>query len=357
MKPKVLQSTRNSDQEQTGNGETYILSPPPRPGTVWWRIATFLALSSWIFGLLAVACWWILSIILLPAYPIPASASLALFVALLVAPLNVPPPLPIKQFLKFSLSSAFKYFPVTVVYEDFEALNEKRPFVVGYEPHSVLPQGICAFCEYAADSPPLGLQKARILVSSAAFWAPVMRHLWWWLGCRPASRSVAKKLLLKGHTVALCPGGVQECIYMQPGVEVAYLKSRRGFIRLALEAGSPIVPVFAFGQSKMFQYIRPLLDPPHFGLVPKTLWARIARRIGYAPMIIWGLWGTAMPRPVALRIVVGKPIDVPLLGGDKQGASPELVDLYLKKFIVELENLYKRHKKEAGYMNEDLIVY
>jgi 1-acyl-sn-glycerol-3-phosphate acyltransferase len=358
MKPKVSQHSRKHGSDRQQNGEPYVLSPPPRPETVLWRIATFLALSSWIFGLLAVACWWVLTILLLPAYPASASASLGVFVALLVAPLNLSPPAPVQQFLKFSLSSAFKYFPVTVVYEDFEALNKKRPFVVGYEPHSVLPQGICAFCEYAADSPPLGLQKARILVSSAGFWAPVMRHLWWWLGCRPASRSVAKKLLSKGHTVALCPGGVQECIYMQPGVEVAYLKNRRGFIRLALEAGAPIVPVFAFGQSKMFRYLRPLLDPPHFGLVPKSLWARIARRIGYAPMIVWGLWGTAMPRPVALRIVVGKPIDVPPFDGDKQiGVNPKLVDMYLKKFIVELENLYKRHKKEAGYLDEDLIVY
>jgi 2-acylglycerol O-acyltransferase 2 len=54
----------------------------------------------------------------------------------------------------------------------------------------VLPQGICAFSPYASAALPPALHRTRILVSSAAFWAPVMRHLWWWMGCRPVSRKV-----------------------------------------------------------------------------------------------------------------------------------------------------------------------
>ena len=39
--------------------------------------------------------------------------------------------------------------------------------------------------------------------------APIMRNLWWWLGCRPVSRECFAALLRKGRSVALCPGGVQ----------------------------------------------------------------------------------------------------------------------------------------------------
>lgn len=34
-----------------------------------------------------------------------------------------------------------------------------------------------SFCPYAVDSLPAGLKNTRILASSAAFWAPVMRHM------------------------------------------------------------------------------------------------------------------------------------------------------------------------------------
>lgn len=66
--------------------------------------------------------------------------------------------------------------PPQVVWEDKDAFKQ-GPYVVAYEPHSVLPQGICIFSQYATDAVPPALANARILASSAAFWAPVMRHL------------------------------------------------------------------------------------------------------------------------------------------------------------------------------------
>lgn len=317
-------------------------------------IAVFLALSSWIFGLIAVFFWWALSFALFPFFPITCAVSVSILAALLAAPLEIPPPHFITRFLSFTITSGYRYFPVKVVYEDKDALHSGRPYIIGYEPHSVLPQGICAFCEHAPPgSLPPGLSRVRILVSSAGFWAPVMRHLWWWLGCRPASRAVMKALLNKGTTVALCPGGVRECIYMRAGTEVAYLKRRQGFVRLALQHGVPLVPVFAFGQSNLYGYIRLFFDFPR-GVVPRSAWARFTRRIGFVPMFVWGRWGTAIPRREPLIIVVGAPIEVP----HTPEPSMELVEEYLGKFIHALEALFEKHKKAAGYpMDEKLTVH
>lgn len=74
---------------------------------------------------------------------------------------------------------------------------------------------------------------ARVAVTDSLFLAPFMRHLAWWMGLRSASREVLLGCLLAGESVALCPGGVQECFHMsrEPDQELAFLRSRTGFVR------------------------------------------------------------------------------------------------------------------------------
>ena len=50
------------------------------------------------------------------------------------------------------------------------------------------------------------------------FWVPGLRHLWHWLGMRPVSKAVIQQLLRSGTSIALCPGGVAECLHMRHGV-------------------------------------------------------------------------------------------------------------------------------------------
>lgn len=317
------------------------------------QLQVFLTLSTWVSGLIILNAWWIVDLIILPKHPLVAIACIAFKIGLLLVPLRVEPPSFVKRFLRFSLVAAHHYFPVQVVYEDRQALeNTDHPYVIGYEPHSVLPQGICAFCSYAVDGLPAGLKQTRILASSAAFWAPVMRHMWWWLGIRPVSRKCFATLLGKGRSVALCPGGIKEVLFMERGKEVAYLRKRHGFVRMALQAGAPLVPVFAFGQSDMYSYCRLFYDFPKH-LIPRAQWARLARRIGYVPMIIWGWCFSFMPKQVPLYIVVGKPIPVPKV----EQPSAEQVEDYLQRFIAEEERIFREHREAAGQAGVELTVY
>nr|AID16200.1 diacylglycerol acyltransferase type 2 [Ettlia oleoabundans] len=316
------------------------------------RLAVFFTLSTWIFGLIAVSLWWVVDLLLLPR-PI-AFAGLATKVFLLALPLRLPPPTFVRRFLRFSMVAAYEYFPVKVVWEGEGDDYDNGPFVIGYEPHSVLPQGICIFCQYATDAVPRGLANTRILVSSAGFWAPIMRHLWWWLGCRPVSRNCFQALLKKGRSVAVCPGGIKECMYMEreSGRECIYLRKRHGFVRLALQAGAPLVPVFAFGQTDLYSYCRLFFDWPR-NLIPRAQWTSIVRRLGYVPMIVWGWMGSFMPKQVPMYIVVGKPIPVPTV----EEPTQEQVEEYLQRFISEMERLFAEHKEAASHPHASLTIY
>lgn len=50
-----------------------------------------------------------------------------------------------------------------------------------------------------------------------------------------------RHLLGRGTSVVLTPGGVRECLYLQQGTEALFLRNRKGFVKLALEAGAPLV--------------------------------------------------------------------------------------------------------------------
>jgi hypothetical protein len=150
---------------------------------------------------------------------------------------------------------------------------------------------------------------------SKCFHIPIVRHLWFWLGSRPATAAGAARLLRAGHSIALTPGGVRECGLLKKGREAVYLKRRTGFIRLALAAGAPIVPVFCFGQTDAYSFA--LAGPP---LMPRKWAARLAKVLRFWPMLMWGAGGSPLPHRVKLTVVVGSPIEVP--AGLMDRASP-----------------------------------
>jgi diacylglycerol O-acyltransferase 2, plant len=110
-------------------------------------------------------------------------------------------------------------------------------FHAGLEPHSILPIAVPALMNTLSEVLPDTCRNCHGLATSIAFWIPWGRQVWWWLDLRPATRQMFDRLLKQGKTVCLTPGGVQECLYMQPGHEVAFLTKRMGFIKVAVQNG------------------------------------------------------------------------------------------------------------------------
>jgi hypothetical protein len=120
---------------------------------------------------------------------------------------------------------------------------EGHAFRAGVEPHGVLPIALPTIFNNLIDRLPPSIGSCYGVATSTVFRLPIMRQVWWWLDLRPASRTCFHELLDEGHSVAVAPGGVQECIYMGPGKEVVFLRKRLGFVRIALQHGC--VPISA----------------------------------------------------------------------------------------------------------------
>jgi len=216
------------------------------------------------------------------------------------------------------------------------AAGAATPLLVVAEPHSVLPLAVLLAFHPAAQPlihpahrPPQALVGSRLLASSACFAVPLVRHVWWWLGLRPADRATVRAGLAAAATgagppaLALCPGGVAEVAFLTPTpppplpkTETLFLTARTGFVREALRAGAALLPAFCLGQTALFRWTHP-------PLLPRPALERLARAIGFMPLWAHNGWGAPLPvRGASLTLLVGGPVEG-TAGGSGSGGGGE----------------------------------
>lgn len=227
-----------------------------------------------------------------------------------------------------------EYLGLKVCVVDKEAIDNSGPSIFVIEPHDVLPLGISIF----HDS--LGLwptHKTLAAVSSAIFSVPLMRHVFTWCDAIDVSKKRIVNSLDRGYSVAVCPGGAQEAAYMENDKEIVlFLKSRMGLVKLCLENGTPLIPSFCFGQRKIFDYWVPPFKPLH----------SFCRQYGYVPVFFFGYFGLPFgpPKPTPLTVVVGKPIEIPLI----ENPTKENLEVYHGKLLSAIENIFEENKAAHG---------
>jgi len=217
-------------------------------------------------------------------------------------------------------------------------LKQKQAYIFGLHPHSVMPFGsMIAFNNEVAvpDLPDSNFSELfpgidfRVLAATFCFYIPGYRDLLLFGGVVDAARYSAQHVLASGKSLVLVPGGATEALHCKPDVDVVYLKRRRGFVKLALETGASLVPVFSFNENNTY------------GLSENKMLDGIKKKFQSIFGISMPLVTNIMPKAAPITVVVGAPIPCPKVDGEP---SDEMVVKYLDIYIESLTELYNTNK-------------
>ncbi|XP_035287880.1 2-acylglycerol O-acyltransferase 3b isoform X1 [Anguilla anguilla] len=234
------------------------------------------------------------------------------------------------------------YFPVKIV--KTAELSPNRNYILGSHPHGIMCAGaftsFCTGCSGFSQAFP-GM-RPTLAILAGLFKMPLYREYLMSAGMCPVSRPSLEFLLSgngTGNVVVIVIGGAAESLACFPGMNTVVMRQRKGFVRLALECGADLVPVYSFGENELFKQV---VFPE--GSVMRVLQTAFKKVMGFAPCLFIGQsWGL-VPYSVPVTTVVGSPISVPQVSRP----SEEMVDHYHSLYMEALTQLFHAHKTSCG---------
>ncbi|KXN66471.1 diacylglycerol acyltransferase [Conidiobolus coronatus NRRL 28638] len=239
-----------------------------------------------------------------------------------------------------------EYFDMKII-KTSDILPTKN-YIFAYHPHGIVPYGMfsamnsncCGFDELYP-----GI-KLNLKVGAVNLGLPLLKEIGLYFGVQLVSKKSIKKTLAKeGNSVVLNVGGGAEMIFSVPGTAKLIIKNRYGFIKIALETGSDLVPVYAFGENSTYNQSPVDQTSSNFWLKREFY----KKTNFFLPMIsgrgIFPNTKGAFPLNVPIRIVVGKPINVEKV----ERPTEEQIHEFYDKYCSELEALYNEYKDEFWY--------
>jgi hypothetical protein len=229
--------------------------------------------------------------------------------------------------------------------------------IFAFVPHGIFPFPIALAVLPEIAQRAFGIFRPVVATATALF--PIVRDMLMWVDKVDASRACVDQALDQGSRIGIVPGGIAEIFkgYPKPGTlpNEEYSIVGKGFLRLAIKHGVPVVPVYCFGATKMFKRLHlPLLE--NLSLVLRI-----------SLVVFFGACGLPIPFRQKLLYVMGQPI-MPGSGGSGSDNDntvsttattngiimDQQVDDMHARFCDELLRLFDHHKEAYGWSHKSL---
>ncbi|KAL9963500.1 hypothetical protein ACROYT_G027011 [Oculina patagonica] len=184
--------------------------------------------------------------------------------------------------------------------------------------------------------------------------SPIFRDIAMAVGAVNVHRDSCKFVLTQqgpGHSVAIVIGGVSDALNTCANSYVLTLERRRGFVKLALETGSPLVPVFGFGQNNVFRRL-PKVSLLQTYQTERSKWEKWAKLFLKACLLVPFARFCVMPDSGQITVVVGSPIPVKKV----ENPSEEEINQLHSEYVRKLKELFDEHRDACGESKETELV-
>lgn len=189
---------------------------------------------------------------------------------------------------------------------------------------------------------------ARMMADHMWFRLPVTGRVFAMAGAVDGTRDNAVRLLKEGELVLTYPGGVREITSGRFGREHIDWDGRRGFARVAIEAGVPVVPIVGVGVNSGLVFISDgrllgrLLFQRILRLGPDYADYRNPLAVGIIPVPLPLSVAVSAPLPCRLTYFVGEPVYPPEGACEDDGGQEER---FARQVIAAMNELIRTHGK------------
>lgn len=222
-------------------------------------------------------------------------------------------------------------------------LDPNQPYIMAFHPHGIMAVSVM-WMQFTKQWRTLFPDfHAHILTASILHQIPLARDVLQFYGGREVTKAAFVATLQQRESVMLVPGGQSEMLEQRArSKQVRVHTGHKGFMRLAIEHGVPLVPVLSFKEGETLDNIR---APVMQKWSVKTL----AFPFPYFP---YGRGLLPIPRKMDMTIVVGEPIHV------KQIESPTMDDVNQvhEQYYAKITEMFYKYKHQAGCDDYELVL-
>ena len=229
---------------------------------------------------------------------------------------------------------------------EYSSALPKTPHIFAFHPHGIF--SVANLLHIGTDLTEWSHKPIKGTISDKVTYFPAAEEIVDVMNFVTSDYNNMKEVIDNGSSLTVCMGGVREVLYIQPNKLTVTILKKQGIFRLAIETGTPLVPVITYGENEILD----LIDTPFISWIQKKI-------IPYGMALLIPTpesskrWYNIVNEPLKekIRTVIGTPIDV----GEPRKATHEEIVKLRERYFVELRKLY-RETKPASYAEEIDIV-